>query len=57
MRTLLLAIGTVAAVVAWLVWAAARDLREPWTPFPEDEDGVQPADWPPYLVSTPIGRM
>lgn len=43
MRLLLLAIGAVAAVVAWLVWASSRDLREPRPLFPPRETDT----WPP----------
>lgn len=44
MRLLLLALGAIAALVSWAVWASSRDLREPWVvpPMPDPDDDVQP---------------
>jgi hypothetical protein len=61
MRLALLVMGGATAVVAWLLWAASRDLKRPWTwPSPDmgDDDmaGVQ-VDIRPYTVTSPVGGM
>ena len=43
-RLFLAALGLFGGLVAWLAWASTRDLREPWAPFPEECDGIQPPD-------------
>lgn len=46
-RAVLLALGALAALVSWAVWASSRDLREPWVvpPMPDPDDDVQ---WDPW---------
>lgn len=48
MTRAILAIAAAAAIAGALAWIRlgvhTRDLREPWAPFPEDEDGVQGPD-------------
>lgn len=60
MKPLIAAIAAVAALAA-LLWASARDLRQPWaaipTPDPDDDMAGVQVDVRPYLVNDPIGGM
>lgn len=53
MTRALLALGAVAGVIAWLLWASSRDLRETWTvpPMPDPDDDVQWDPWTRAMVS------